>query len=595
MGLTLKSLLVRLGVDSSDFDTGISAAETKTKGLESTFDNLSMVGGGILLGATGAAVAGATALFGLGSVAAMAAGRVDELALVNTVLGNNLGISNDLIREQVAAVRAQGIEAAVAEEALAKMMQANLDVAGATDIARVAQDAAVIAGMNSSESMDAIIHGITTLNPLVLRGQGLIVDQQKAYDDLAASLGISATELSAAQKQQAMYNAVLTAGEGIQGSYDAAMQNPVKQLGSMKRLINDIAVAAGGPLLKGFSSIITSLSGVAKWLGAAVSEGGELRPFLDQAGVWFEAVGAKIGVFVTNAIKNLPKFIAGFKKAFDFLQNNKGIVVGILAALGIAVMAFGISVATAAWTALVPLLPVIAIMLAVGAVAYLVYEAWTKNWGGIQEKVALAKEIIVGIFQALTERIVAIWEGFMTIIRPIIEAFQAAFSGDWYTFGQKIREAWDAVWVLVASAVSNAWTAVSTAVSTLVTNVINFFKVTDWKKVGTDIVKGIANGLLASIQWVKDAAIAVAKAAVAAMKGFLGIKSPSTLFAGIGKNMMLGLAGGLEKYSKVPIGVTVNATGSIAGMAAGSPQGASGMDEAKLARLIRDALLQVID
>ena len=599
MAGTLKSLLVKLGVDAGDFNAGMDSAEGKTKQLSDNFDNLSRVGGGILLGATAAVVAGATAIGALGYGAVMAAGRVEQLIGVNRVLGENLGISDELIRSQSAAMREQGIEAAVVEEALAKMMQAELDLAGATDIAKVAQNAAVIAGTNSSESMSAIIHGITTLNPLVLRGQGLVVDQAAAYDELATSLGKSAVDLTGAEKQQAMYNAVMKAGVKIQGAYDESMKNPVKQLGSLKRLFNDVAVAAGGPLLKGFSSIIAAFSDLVKWFGSAVEEGGELRPLFDAAGVWFENIGAKIAVFVKNAVTNIPKFIQGFKDAFAWLQENKGVVVGILAGLGVAVAAFAYTVAAAMVTAMIPMLPVIAIMLAVAGIAYLVYEAWTNNWGGIQEKTASVIEFIIGVFNWFKETAIGIWTNFLAAIQPLIDAFTAALSGDWYAFGENLRIAWDNMWTAIWQAFVDFGVWMIETVIQLVTDVVAWFQETDWLQVGTNIVQGIADGILNGIKIVGDAVAKVVTAAWNAAKGFLGIHSPSKLFAGIGENMMLGMAQGVGDMSGVPVGVTVGATKSIAGAAtatapAGSGSG-GGIDIPELARALRDVILQVME
>lgn len=92
-----------------------------------------------------------------------------------------------------------------------------------------------------------------------------------------------------------------------------------------------------------------------------------------------------IGNFVTKAVEYIPVLIDGFFQFISFLQNNQGIVIGILAALGVATLAWGITTAVAAWTALAPLLPVIAVILLIAGAAYLLYEAWTNNWGGIRD------------------------------------------------------------------------------------------------------------------------------------------------------------------------------------------------------------------
>lgn len=92
-----------------------------------------------------------------------------------------------------------------------------------------------------------------------------------------------------------------------------------------------------------------------------------------------------IGAFVTRAVEYIPVLIEGFLSFITFLQNNQGIVIGILAALGVAAMAWGITTAIAVWTALAPLLPVVAVLVAIAAIVYLVYKAWTDNFGGIRD------------------------------------------------------------------------------------------------------------------------------------------------------------------------------------------------------------------
>lgn len=65
------------------------------------------------------------------------------------------------------------------------MIQAELDLSRASDLARLAQNAAVNAQINSSEALGRIIHGMTTFNPLVLRNMGIMVNYDQVFDDHA--------------------------------------------------------------------------------------------------------------------------------------------------------------------------------------------------------------------------------------------------------------------------------------------------------------------------------------------------------------------------------------------------------------------------
>lgn len=550
--ITLEKLVVKLGLDSSEFQQGLGEAQQRASSFSRTFDGLATVGGGIVAGLAGVGVAAIGASVGIGAFvtqAAMAAGRVEQLAGVNRVLADNLGISDSLVRQQVEALRLQGIEAASAEAAIAKMMQANLDLSRATELATLAQDAAVIAGENSTEAYDGIMHGIITLQPEVLRMRGLIVDKALAFEQLAESLGKTVSELTPAEQQTAMMNAALEAGTKIQGAYDESMKNPVKQLGSMKRLVNDVMVAVGGPFLDAFSSVIAGGSDFVKWIRKAVSEGGALRPMLEQMGTWFSIGASSLGEFTKGLIESLPvvfdllksigevfrvvfgfqipehidesgnamaatgqgmaqgwqnpliaiaetgrsmaeqweKFhepvktmadkiresigtiIAQVNKFKSFLENNRGVIIAVLAAVGVAVVAFGISVAGAAITAMSGIAPVIAIMLVVAGIAYLLYEAWNSNFGGIQE---IVKNFWENNLKPAFEQV----RDFLAVAIPAALAFLSnlwtnvllpALTAVWSFISQYIFPVFEQVWNILAVAIpaalaflSNLWTNV---------------------------------------------------------------------------------------------------------------------------------------
>ena len=63
-------------------------------------------------------------------------------------------------------------------------------------------------------------------------------------------------------------------------------------------------------------------------------------------------------------------------------------------------------------------------------------------------------------------------------------------------------------------------------------------------EVGKNIVRGIWNGISAMGGWIREKVTDFFSGIVDAVKGILGIKSPSKVFAGIGENMALGLGEG---------------------------------------------------
>ena len=65
--------------------------------------------------------------------------------------------------------------------------------------------------------------------------------------------------------------------------------------------------------------------------------------------------------------------------------------------------------------------------------------------------------------------------------------------------------------------------------------------------IGKDIVTGLWDGISSMVTWIKDKVSDFVGGIVGGVKGLLGIKSPSTVFAGIGDNMAVGLGEGFDK------------------------------------------------
>lgn len=81
-------------------------------------------------------------------------------------------------------------------------------------------------------------------------------------------------------------------------------------------------------------------------------------------------------------------------------------------------------------------------------------------------------------------------------------------------------------------------------------DVVGKFASQDWASIGKNIIEGVKSGVTSAAHKIADAAKEAARKALDAAKSFLGIKSPSRVFKEqIGKNISLGLAGGISGYS----------------------------------------------
>lgn len=245
------------------------------------------IGAGITLfqGLASAIGSGISAIQSYGWEALNTASRVQQLNYIAQILGQKAGYTSDAINGIVDSIRAQGVAAGTANNLVAQFLQANLDLSKASELARVAQDSATLAGIGSSEAIDKLIYSIQTLQPEVARTAGITTSFEQAYKDFAATNGTVVTALTQTQKKQIALNAILGEGARVAGAYEASMQTAGKQLGSLQsRVIPDFLNAMGAPFQTAFYNAILGVNKFISSLTVAFSEGGRLYPILVNLG-----------------------------------------------------------------------------------------------------------------------------------------------------------------------------------------------------------------------------------------------------------------------------------------------------------------------
>lgn len=248
------------------------------KAIDQASANLKTVGGSLgTLGQEASSAAQSLQPLGLGlaalsatgatliGTAALTAARVEVLGTVLETVGGNAGYSAEELAAFEASLMETGITAGASRQGLIQMAQAEIDLSHATDLARLAQDAAVIANLNSSEAYERLITGIQRGEIELLKTMGLTVDFNGAYKRMAAQLGKTTLELSAGEKMQARLNETMKAGEAISGVYIAAMGDVGKKLGSVKGDIQDAANALGQAYLPAMEGAIDATRAALGW------------------------------------------------------------------------------------------------------------------------------------------------------------------------------------------------------------------------------------------------------------------------------------------------------------------------------------------
>jgi len=249
----------------------------------------------------------------------------------------------------------------------------------------------------------------------------------------------------------------------------------------------------------------------------------------------------------------------------------------VLIALGVAIAAVVLPVL---WGIITAVAPVIAVFIAAVAIVVALRKAWESDFLGIRtfvldtiEKIrtwwAENGDAILAKAREIWEGIVGVFEWFKSQFATLFEAFRLAFEGDWYGFGEKLREVWDQIWAKIKEIGKTVWDAIK-----------DFFTNTDWGSVGRNILEGVARGITSGVEVIKEAARNAARAALEAAKGFLGIHSESRAGMQIGLYFIQGIGTGME--NALPNLVTAAedtsaqmlAVGSVEAMNAGAVGGA---------------------
>lgn len=194
---------------------------------------------------------------------ALYAARIETLGVVVDSMSRVNNINVDAVRAQTLAIQRLGITTKESREIVAKMIFTQIDLGKATQLARMSQDAAVIAQLNSSEAFAQIIHGIVSGRVQVLRMVGINVSFEESYRRLARALGVVQTELTQTQKIQARTNEVLRVAYRLTGTYEAAMETAGKQLASLRRYIDEAKRSIGEHFLPELRLLIALFKDVA--------------------------------------------------------------------------------------------------------------------------------------------------------------------------------------------------------------------------------------------------------------------------------------------------------------------------------------------
>jgi len=238
---------------------------------------------------------------------AMLAARYETLGIVLSVVGENAGYTADQMEAVAKSLQKSGISMIESRSVLTKMVQAQIDLNDATKLARIAQDAAVIGNINSSEAFDRMIHGIQAGMPLILRNIGIQVDFEEGYKRTAKALNTTTDALNAQQMMQSRADTVMLQGAKIAGTYEAAMTTAGKQITSFPRYLEDFKVKFGEAFNPSTAKLVMAATDAMKKFTEEIS-----KPETQQTLAYFaELITDIIQLLGVGIVESVPLAIRG--------------------------------------------------------------------------------------------------------------------------------------------------------------------------------------------------------------------------------------------------------------------------------------------
>lgn len=444
----------------------------------------------------GWSVAVTAPVIGLGLAAVNAASDTEEsLGKASVVFGEHAG---DIIQFAQDAAANLGIANQAALESLGTF--GNLFVAMgigvkesaslSTNILTLGSDLASFNNLDPTEVLEKLRAGLTG------EAEGLKV--------LGVNLRAAEVDQLALEKAQARGSETITEADRVLARYDIIVRQTSLAQGDFARTADGLAN----------STRIAQ----AEIKNEAAALGQELLPFALQAITILRDLLARYRALDPGVKSNILKVLALAAAVGPLLIVLGTLISAISTIVGILPAVVGAFTAVAA-VITGPIAAAIAIGIALIAGLAL---AWKTNFLGIQDTVSKAKEFIELIFKA----------------------FAAAFRGDWTAFGEFLRQAWDLWWNTIEERIRKAKDFLVSLVNNIVEAIRLAFQI-DWAVVGDGIIEGIKRGIDRGLSAIKEAAQAIARAALDAAKAFLGISSPSVRFdTEVGQMMGAGAARG---------------------------------------------------
>lgn len=245
------------------------------------------------------------------------AGQYDMMGIAMHTAGKNAGYSASQMDRYEESLRKTGIASIEARQSITRLAASNVDLSKSAQLARAAQDLAVVGGINSSEAFERMSSAIQKGQAIMLHTLGIQATFEQGYEKTARALGKNTDQLTEYEKIQSRVNLVLEAASKYQGIYEKSMTSSEKQYLSLARHIQTYEIAFGKAFQPAYMQYVKTQTELYKKLTEAVSNP-EFQRSIQELSLEFIELYQNM---TDSILDDLPKKLENIAKKIEALVN----------------------------------------------------------------------------------------------------------------------------------------------------------------------------------------------------------------------------------------------------------------------------------
>ncbi len=188
------------------------------------------------------------------------------------------GIATEAVEKHVKAVQKLGFHDDEALFLIRRLIIAQIDLSKATDVARLATDAAAVSNVKRAEALEDIMQAVESGQSRRLRELGIFVNLSHDVEEAELRQQRALTET---EKKQMNLNTVLREHASIMGAHARTTETAMGQLKAAGRVFEEIKETIGGAFLDDFSKLAGLLRTTAGYVKVFVAGWAALRKIQD--------------------------------------------------------------------------------------------------------------------------------------------------------------------------------------------------------------------------------------------------------------------------------------------------------------------------